>query len=104
MSRPPVKRAMSSRLPSFDCRARTVRWTTYACGGMGRASARGSGRTNSTTTITDVARLADVSPTTLSRVLNGGYPFSPDTPDRVARGERELSYVRNATAQWLAVA
>jgi LacI family transcriptional regulator, galactose operon repressor len=71
---------------------------------MGRASARGGGRDNSTTTITDVARLADVSPTTVSRVLNGGYPVSTDTRARVERAVRELSYVRNAHAQALRIA
>jgi LacI family transcriptional regulator len=72
---------------------------------MGRASARGSGRSNNTTTtITDVARLADVSPTTVSRVLNGGYPVSTATRDRVEQAVRELSYVRNAHAQALRVA
>src|SRR5215831_21242721 len=68
---------------------------------MARASSRGSGRGNGTTTITDVARLADVSPTTVSRVLNGGYPVSATTRTRVERAVRELSYVRNAHAQAL---
>jgi LacI family transcriptional regulator len=71
---------------------------------MRRASARGSGRTGTTTTITDVARLAKVSPTTVSRVLNGGYPVSTATRDRVEQAVRELSYVRNAHAQALRVA
>src|SRR5215813_13148670 len=69
---------------------------------MARASAGGSGR--STTTITDVARLAAVSPTTVSRVLNGGYPVSAATRTRVEDAVRELSYVRNAHAQALRVA
>src|SRR5262249_21578950 len=66
------------------------------------ASARTSGR--SITTITDVARLADVSPTTVSRVLNGGYPVSDATRTRVEHAVRELSYVRNAHAQALRIA
>ena len=71
---------------------------------MGRPSARSSRRSNSTTTITDVARLADVSATTVSRVLNGGYPVSTATRARVERAVRELSYVRNAHAQALRIA
>ena len=71
---------------------------------MARASSRGSGRGNGTTTITDVARMADVSPTTVSRVLNGGYPVSSATRTRVERAVRELSYVRNAHAQALRIA
>jgi len=70
---------------------------------MARASARGSGR-SAITTITDVARMADVSPTTVSRVLNGGYPVSAATRTRVEHAVRELSYVRNAHAQALRVA
>jgi LacI family transcriptional regulator len=70
---------------------------------MARASARGSGR-SAITTITDVARMADVSPTTVSRVLNGGYPVSATTRTRVEHAVRELSYVRNAHAQALRVA
>jgi LacI family transcriptional regulator len=70
---------------------------------MARASARGSGR-STITTITDVARMADVSPTTVSRVLNGGYPVSAATRTRVEHVVRELSYVRNAHAQALRIA
>jgi LacI family transcriptional regulator len=69
---------------------------------MARASARASGP--SITTITDVARLADVSPTTVSRVLNGGYPVSDATRTRVQHAVRELAYVRNAHAQALRIA
>jgi LacI family transcriptional regulator len=69
---------------------------------MARA-ARG-GRAGETTTITDVARLADVSPTTVSRVLNGGYPVSTAARARVEHAVRELSYVRNAHAQALRLA
>jgi LacI family transcriptional regulator len=57
-----------------------------------------------TTTITDVARLAGVSPTTVSRVLNGGYPVSATTRTRVEGAVRQLSYVRNAHAQALRAA
>lgn len=70
---------------------------------MARATSRGSGR-SATTTITDVARLADVSPTTVSRVLNGGYPVSAAARTRVEHAVRELSYVRNAHAQALRAA
>jgi LacI family transcriptional regulator len=57
-----------------------------------------------TTTITDVARMADVSPTTVSRVLNGGYPVSATTRTRVEHAVRELDYIRNAHAQALRIA
>ena len=69
---------------------------------MARA-ARG-GRAGGGTTITDVARLADVSPTTVSRVLNGGYPVSTAARTRVEHAVRELSYVRNAHARALRAA
>jgi LacI family transcriptional regulator len=53
------------------------------------------------TTISDVARAAAVSPTTVSRVLNGGYPVSRAARARVERAIEQLSYVRNAHAQAL---
>lgn len=52
-------------------------------------------------TISDVARHAGVSPATVSRVLNSDYPVSAATRARVAEAVRELSYVRNAHARAL---
>jgi LacI family transcriptional regulator len=52
-------------------------------------------------TISDVARRAGVSPATVSRVLNSDYPVSAATRARVSEAVRELSYVRNAHARAL---
>jgi LacI family transcriptional regulator len=60
---------------------------------------KASGRRN--VTISDVADHARVSPTTVSRVLNGDYPVAEDTRAAVERVVRELGYVRNMHAQAL---
>lgn len=52
-------------------------------------------------TIKDVAALAHVSPTTVSRVLSGDYPVAASTRSRVMRAIRELDYVVNAHARAL---
>src|ERR1700730_12899565 len=52
-------------------------------------------------TISDVATNAGVSPTTVSRVLNGGYPVAKPTRVQVEKVVRELGYIRNAHAQAL---
>ena len=51
------------------------------------------------TTIQDVARLADVSAATVSRVLNGLTTVSPDLAERVNEAVRELDYRPNAVAR-----
>ena len=53
-------------------------------------------------TLADVAARAGVSAATVSRVLNGNYPVSAATRDRVQRALEELSYVGNAPARALA--
>lgn len=55
-------------------------------------------------TISDVAEQAGVSPATVSRVLNGGYPVSTPLRSQVEKAVRDLSYVRNAHAQALRAA
>jgi LacI family transcriptional regulator len=52
-------------------------------------------------TISEVASTAGVSPTTVSRVLNGGYPVAKPTRLQVEKVVRELGYIRNAHAQAL---
>ncbi|WP_026119026.1 LacI family DNA-binding transcriptional regulator [Nocardiopsis ganjiahuensis] len=52
--------------------------------------------------LADVARLAGVSPATVSRVLNGNYPVARTTADRVHRAVAELHYVVNGNARALA--
>lgn len=52
-------------------------------------------------TISNVAHKAGVSPTTVSRVLNGGYPVAQDTRAQVEKVVRDLGYIRNAHAQAL---
>jgi LacI family transcriptional regulator len=54
-------------------------------------------------TLTEVARLAGVSPATASRVLNGSARKpGPDIADRVRKAADSLGYVPNAQAQGLA--
>ncbi|MFR9798308.1 LacI family DNA-binding transcriptional regulator [Streptomyces sp. MS06] len=57
-----------------------------------------------TVTLADVAARAQVSPATVSRVLNGNYPVAPSTRDRVLRAVDELDYVLNGPASALAAA
>jgi len=54
------------------------------------------------TSITEVARLAGVSPATASRVVSeSGYPVSAATRERVLHAARALDYVPNALARGL---
>lgn len=65
---------------------------------------RSGGGALSNVTISDVASGARVSPATVSRVLNGGYPVAPGTRQQVEKVIRELGYVRNAHARALRTA
>lgn len=49
----------------------------------------------------DVAKLANVSFMTVSRVINGSPKVRPETRDRVLRAIEELSYIPNAAARAL---
>lgn len=51
--------------------------------------------------VTDVARLANCAPATVSRVLNNPAKVSPDKRARVEAAMRELGYVRNHAARAL---
>lgn len=54
-----------------------------------------------TVTLADVAARAQVSPATVSRVLNGNYPVAASTRERVLRAVDELDYVLNGRrARW----
>ncbi|MGW4408560.1 LacI family DNA-binding transcriptional regulator [Nonomuraea sp. NPDC004702] len=53
-------------------------------------------------TMADVAKRAGVSSATVSRVINGNYPVSAVTRQRVERAIAELGYVANAHARALA--
>jgi LacI family transcriptional regulator len=53
-------------------------------------------------TIADVARQADVSIATVSRVLNGTTPVQPDKADRVRQAMEELQFVPRHAARVLA--
>ncbi|MFC9456926.1 LacI family DNA-binding transcriptional regulator [Streptomyces sp. NPDC056983] len=57
-----------------------------------------------TVTLADVAARAQVSPATVSRVLNGNYPVAAATRDRVLRAVDDLDYVLNGPASALAAA
>ncbi|MCX5201139.1 LacI family transcriptional regulator [Streptomyces sp. NBC_00237] len=57
-----------------------------------------------TVTLADVAEHAQVSPATVSRVLNGNYPVAAATRERVLRAVAELDYVVNGPASALAAA
>ena len=50
-------------------------------------------------TIRDVAKLAGVSPSTVSRVLNKTAPISEETAGRIYRAMEELRYVPNDIAR-----
>ncbi|MFF0342361.1 LacI family DNA-binding transcriptional regulator [Kribbella sp. NPDC004875] len=52
-------------------------------------------------TIHDVARLAEVSTATVSRVLSGGKAVSPEVSDRVRAAARDVGYRPNPAAQTL---
>jgi LacI family transcriptional regulator len=52
-------------------------------------------------TISDVAKEADVSPATVSRVIQGATNVRPTTRERVERAIEELGYVPSAAAQSL---
>lgn len=51
--------------------------------------------------IRDVAKLAGVSPSTVSRVVSGKIPVTPATRERVLAAIKELNYQPNAMAQVL---
>jgi LacI family transcriptional regulator len=53
-------------------------------------------------TLSDIALLAGVSPSTVSRALSGAKPVAPATQARVARAVRELDYRPNPVARALA--
>jgi LacI family transcriptional regulator len=53
------------------------------------------------TTITDVARVAKVVPSTVSHALNGTAPISTEVRERIIRIARELNYRPNAAARSL---
>ncbi|MFG2496843.1 LacI family DNA-binding transcriptional regulator [Streptomyces sp. NPDC048441] len=57
-----------------------------------------------TVTLADVAAHAQVSPATVSRVLNGNYPVAAATRERVLRAVDDLDYVLNGPASSLAAA
>jgi LacI family transcriptional regulator len=57
-----------------------------------------------TVTLADVAARAQVSPATVSRVLNGNYPVAAATRERVLKAVAELDYVLNGPASALAAA
>jgi DNA-binding LacI/PurR family transcriptional regulator len=63
-----------------------------------RPGAAGTG-TGARPTIRDVARLAGVSPMTVSRVVNGGQSVQPETAAKVERAIRQLGYQRNDAAR-----
>ncbi|MGZ0152274.1 LacI family DNA-binding transcriptional regulator [Kribbella sp. WER1] len=52
-------------------------------------------------TIHDVARLAEVSTATVSRVLSGGKPVSPEVTERVRAAAHDVGYRPNPAAQTL---
>jgi len=63
--------------------------------------AGGVGRKRSAPTVKDIARAADVSPMTVSRVLSGGNNVRPPVREHVQRVIAEVGYHRNENARRL---
>lgn len=61
------------------------------------------GRRAQTTTITEVARHAGVSPATVSRVMNGNFRGEPEMAERVRAAAAELDYSPSPLARSLAL-
>jgi LacI family transcriptional regulator len=59
------------------------------------------GKTDRGTTILDVARLAGVSPSTVTHTLNGKRPIGQETRERVLKAIESLGYVPSRSAQGL---
>src|ERR1700761_2359341 len=70
-------------------------------GSARRGEAAASPISRSPVTITDVARLAGVSPGTASKALNGRGGISADTAERVRQAAERLGYQPNALARGL---
>ena len=64
-------------------------------------SSRGGALSPGRATIHDVARIAEVSTATVSRVMSGGKPVSAEVTDRVRAAAREVGYRPNPAAQTL---
>jgi LacI family transcriptional regulator len=60
-----------------------------------------AGKEQQVPTISDVAKRAEVSPATVSRVLQGAANVHPATRDKVERAIQEMGYVPSAVAQSL---
>ncbi|RPE81203.1 LacI family DNA-binding transcriptional regulator [Vulcaniibacterium tengchongense] len=65
---------------------------------------KSTGRKGQAVTIHEVATLANVSPMTVSRVVNGNGNVRESTRERVMRAVRELGYTPNLAARALAAA
>ena len=52
-------------------------------------------------TIQDVAKKAEVSVATVSRVLNGNYPVKAETKEKVQKVIKELNFIPNIQAREL---
>lgn len=65
------------------------------------ANQRTPGMRKRRTTMSDVAQKANVSISTVSHVLNGTAPISPEAKEKVRAVMRELNYMPNALAQGL---
>src|SRR5258708_14328898 len=64
--------------------------------------ARRGRRTSGSLTLTDVARMAGVSPITVSRALNNPAPLTPETLAKVQEAVARTGYVPNRVAGGLA--
>ena len=69
---------------------------------MNETTSGGSASACYPVTLADVARAAEVSTATVSRVLNGSRPVRSDLADRVRHAAGRLAYAPNAHAQALA--
>lgn len=78
-------------VPSLETHTKKSPNSTHAVNGGGMSRTQPSPRVRKKATIYDLARLAEVSPGTVSRVLNNRDKVKPETRERILRAAKELN-------------